>query len=67
MELPGGRWPAVAGLGVALLVANAWTIVMAQHAASHWHFVPRHHFVLLLTGLFVLLGAARRGQSAADE
>lgn len=37
------------------LICSAWVIVMHQHSAQHWHFIPRHYFLSVFVALLVIL------------
>jgi hypothetical protein len=40
---------------LALMVSSGWIFLMTQHAAVHFHFVPRHFFILYWTLAWILV------------
>jgi hypothetical protein len=48
----------------ALAVSSLWLLAMPQHAAQHWHFIPRHYFLTVLVTLLALLPRRRISRAA---
>lgn len=42
---------------VALAISSCWVVFMAQHSAQHWHFIPRHYFLLVFVTVLAVCSA----------
>jgi hypothetical protein len=57
MASPNNKYRLIFGIFLSLLIASAWVIVMPQHAAQHWHFIPRHYFICIFFTSIAVLNA----------
>ncbi|AXQ29985.1 hypothetical protein D0B54_15465 [Solimonas sp. K1W22B-7] len=46
---------ALVAVPTSALICSAWVIVMHQHSAQHWHFIPRHYFLAVFVALLTIL------------
>lgn len=51
------KYRLILGIYLSLFIASLWVITMPQHAAQHWHFIPRHYFICIFFTSIAVLSA----------
>lgn len=60
---PNNKYRFIWGVFLSLLIASTWVVTMPQHAAQHWHFIPRHYFICIFFTSIAVLTALSENQT----
>jgi hypothetical protein len=47
-------------IAAAVALSSCWVLLMPQHSAQHWHFIPTHYFLVVFVTALVMTAAFKR-------
>jgi hypothetical protein len=54
-------------IGLSIAIASCWVVLMPQHSAQHWHFIPRHYFLPVFVIALVIAAELRQPNTCGRD